>query len=75
MAERHLVYNRQMEEIKKREQAGDAIVIRPHEALGIKRTEKDPGELERVYMEGRSTALGRLEEIKEFLGMRGDAAE
>ena len=67
MAKRHHVYNDQMEEIKKREAAGEALVIRPSEALGISRTEKDPEELERVYQEGRRIATERLEEIKEFL--------
>lgn len=67
MAKRHHVYNQQMEEIKKRELAGEALVIRPPEALGISRTEKDPDELERVYQEGRKVATERLEEIKQFL--------
>ena len=67
MAERHDVYNIQMEEIKEREKAGEVLVIRPDKALGISRTEKDPDELERVYQEGRKIATGRLEEIKEFL--------
>lgn len=68
MERRHLVYNEQMEEIEKRELSGEALVIRPPEALGISRTEKDPDELERVYLTGRAEAQRRLEEIKDFLG-------
>ena len=70
MARRHQVYNLQMEEIKERERAGEALVIRPPEALGISRTEKDPDELERVYQEGRKVAAERLAEIKEFLQIK-----
>lgn len=67
MAKRHIIYNRQMQEIRERELSGRALVIRPPEALGISRTEKDPDELERVYQIGREVAAARLDEIKEFL--------
>lgn len=67
MAERHEMYNRQMAEIKKRERAGGALVIRPAAALGIRRTEKRPEELERVYQAGRAEAQRRIGEIKAFL--------
>lgn len=67
MVKRHIIYNRQMQEIRERELSGRALVIRPPEALGISRTEKDPDELERVYQIGRAEALRRLDEIKEFL--------
>ena len=67
MKERHLMYNRQMEEIEERERDGRAFVIRPPEPPGISRTEKDPEELERVYRMGRDETLRRLPELKEFL--------
>ena len=70
MARRHDVYNLQMEEIKERERKGEALVIRPDEALGISRTEKEPDELERVYQEGRRIAAERLDEIKAFLEIK-----
>lgn len=69
MAVRHVMYNRQMEEIDARGASGAALVIRPPESLGIGRTEKDPEELERVYQIGRSEALRRLEEVRDFLGI------
>ncbi len=68
MAHRHVMYNRQMEEIDEREQTGVSLVIRPPEALGIGHTEKKPEELERVYRIGRAEAERRLEELMEFLG-------
>ncbi len=68
MEERHLCYNRQMEEIDRKEQSRAAIVIRPQEALGIGHTEHDPMELERVYQLGRAEAIYRLQDVKVFLG-------
>ena len=67
MATRHERYNRQTEEIERREKAGELLVLRPPEALGISRTEKNPDELERVYRIGRSEAERRLTEIRNFL--------
>ena len=67
MAVRHLVYNRQMDEIDRREAAGEILVIRPPENLGIRRTEHDPEELERVYQLGRRTARRMLPAIRCFL--------
>ncbi len=68
MKNRHIMYNKQMDELDKMEDNGDAIVIRPPESLGITRTEKDPDELERVYQMGRKVAEERLDEIKNYLG-------
>ncbi len=71
MAIRHEMYNRQMAEIKDREQKGVSLVIRPPQALGIGRTEKNPDELERVYQIGRRAAADALPEIKRFLSSEG----
>ena len=64
---RHEMYNRQMDEIDKRETEGTALVLRPEEALGISRTESDPSELERVYKMGREVGEKALPRVKEFL--------
>ena len=64
---RHIMYNRQMEQIRLREKEGTALVIQPPQALGISRTEHNPDELARVYQTGRAEGLRRLEEIKAFL--------
>ena len=68
MGERHNLYNDMTAAIKEREKEGKLFVIRPPEALGIKRTENNPAELERVYQMGRSEALKRLDALKEYLG-------
>ncbi len=70
LAVRHLRYNREMEEIRERELSGRALVIRPQESLGIKRTENDPEKLEEVYQTGRREEEKRLEEVQAFLADR-----
>ena len=75
MARRHEMYNRQMEEIEEREQTGRAFVIRPPEALGISRTEKNPDELERVYQIGRKVAEEALPALEAFLTPRDGVSE
>ena len=67
MAERYEMYNRQMDEISERERKGISFVIRPPKPLDIGRTEKNPGELERVYQEGRKEAKAVLDQLKHFL--------
>ncbi|MBR4555442.1 MAG: patatin family protein [Ruminococcus sp.] len=67
MIRRSDMYNEQIRQIREREEAGSILVIRPHESLGISRTERDPEELERVYQTGRQVGLERLAEIKAFL--------
>ncbi len=69
MARRHEMYNRQMDEIKEREEKGISFVIRPPEALGISRTERNPEELERVYQMGRREAERRLPELRRFMSV------
>ncbi|MCR4720000.1 MAG: patatin family protein [Firmicutes bacterium] len=66
MEHRHEVYARQLEEIKAKEKAGDVFVIRPSVPLGIGRTEKDAGSLERVYQEGRKEAVLHFDDLKKF---------
>lgn len=60
-------YNALMEEISRRERAGELLVLRPPVDPGIRRTEKEPRELERVYRMGRQLALDRLEEVQAWL--------
>ena len=57
-----------MNEIERSEKRGRVLVIHPPEDLGIKRTESDPKELERVYEIGRKTGEEMLDAVKAFLG-------
>ena len=69
MEKRHIVYNRQTEEIRTLEQSGRVLVIRPPEELRIGHSEHNPEELERVYRIGRAEAVSMLEKVKEFLNV------
>ena len=60
-------YNARMEEIDRREKAGELLVLRPPEDPGVGRTEKNPRELERVYRMGREEALKRLAAVKAWI--------
>ena len=67
MANRHILYNKQLDEIRELEKENKVYVIAPYESLNIKRTENNPDELERVYQIGRKVAGEKLTEIKSFL--------
>ncbi len=67
MERRHEIYNEQTAAIARREAEGRVFVIRPPRSLGIKRTENDPDELERVYQIGRKAAEEAMEGLRSFL--------
>ena len=67
LAERHLMYNRQLEYVRARENADSALVIRPPHALDIGHVSHNPEEMKAVYDIGRKTAEQQLEQIKRFL--------
>lgn len=73
MANRHRDYNEALAYIREKETAGKLFVFRPEQALEIGRAEKNPEELKRVYQIGRKTAVGRLDELKQFLA--GDCTD
>ncbi len=56
MEERYIMYNEEKRYIREKEKSGDVFVIRPKEPLAINPIEKDPAEIERVYMLGRERA-------------------
>ena len=64
---RHEMYNRQMDELDRREREGISLVLRPPQDLGIGHRETHPGELERVYRIGEAEARKRIGEIRAFL--------
>ena len=66
MEVRHIMYNRELDHVRREEEAGKVLVIRPREDLKIGKTEKNPEELERVYQLGREAAEERLDEIKKW---------
>lgn len=63
-------YNETLEYIRRREESGELLVIRPPQKLPIERTEKDPQVLWQVYEIGRKEATARIDEIQAFLNKR-----
>ena len=68
MAERHIMYNAEMDYLDRcAESEPDRIrVIRPSEALNIKKVVHDPKEIQRVYDIGYKEGLKRAAEIGRF---------
>lgn len=66
MDQRHIMYNQQLEYLRRAEQEGRCLVIRPAEKLRIGRISHNPEEMQQVYDMGRDTGLRYLERLKEF---------
>lgn len=67
LMDRHDRYNAQAEDVRRLEAEGKVFVIRPKEALGIRRLEKDPEELARVHGLGFADANACMEALKAYL--------
>ncbi len=67
MVTRDIQYNESLRYIRRREETGNLLVIRPPHKLPISRTEKNPKKLRQVYEIGRRVAESRMEEIKAYL--------
>ena len=67
-ASRHLVYNRELDEISRLERDGEILVIRPSRRIKISRTERRPERIEQMYRLGREDAMKAFSGIKAFMG-------
>jgi len=67
LIERHDRYNAQAADVAQLEKEGRVFVIRPHEALNIRRLEKDPDELARVHGIGLADGNACMEALKEYI--------
>lgn len=63
---RHVNYKEQWDTIAMLEQAGKAMVLRPHKDLGVTRYTTDPKKLISWFQLGYDETLERLDEIKKF---------
>lgn len=64
---RHLMYNRELEEIEALEKAGKILVIRPSCKIKISKTERSPAVVKAMYDLGVTDAEEALENIRSFL--------
>lgn len=67
MADRHNMYNAQLELVEKLEQEGKIFVIQPSVPLGVSSLEKDTSKLEGIYQLGYAQGKANAEKVKEFL--------
>jgi len=70
MEHRHENYNEAVAYVRRREEAGAALVIRPKTRLAIGRVEHDAAKMRAVYEQGRAEGQERLEEIIAFVSER-----
>ena len=68
MANRHLMYNAQLDYVAHEQQAGRIMLIQPQQPLGIGRTELKADKMQRVYDLGRQTGSDLLPQILAFFG-------
>ena len=67
LLQRHNNYNRAVEELRKWEAGGKAMVIRPSSPIEIGRIEKNPDKLQAVYELGAKDGNANLQKIKDFI--------
>ena len=65
--DRHLMYNRQLEYVRRHEKEGNALVIRPDNALEIGHIEHDAAKMQKIYDIGRKKGEETLKAVKDFL--------
>lgn len=64
---RPAMYNKQLEHVRRSEEAGKAFVIAPPEKLPIRHVEHDQDKILEVYRAGRKAATDRLDELIKFM--------
>lgn len=64
---RHMMYNDTLTKLKKMEQEGTILVIRPSAPLNIGRLENDPEKIQEIYDIGYQDGINVIEQVKEFV--------
>lgn len=64
---RHKQYNSTLDYISRAEKNGEIVVIRPTRHVDIKRTEKNPEIIEKMYQLGRADAEEKAESVINYL--------
>lgn len=67
VANRHIIYNRTLDEITKEEEAGRLFVIRPEKPIPVSRVEKDPEKLKQAYALGRTAMEKKMAALTAYL--------
>ncbi|MBQ3256662.1 MAG: patatin family protein [Oscillospiraceae bacterium] len=67
LSQRHFRYNDCIEQIARREQAGEIYVIAPEDTLGVKRTDTNLSRLMSLYAQGYAMTMQQLPQLKQYL--------
>ena len=67
LIQRYARYNAQCEDVARLEREGRVLVIRPSSPLGVRRLERDPEVLQRVYDRGIADGRAQMERMKAYL--------
>lgn len=67
LAERHIMYNKEVDLVLQEERKGNAFVLQPQIKLTIGHTSHNPKKMQETYEHGRKVATEELEKLKQFL--------
>ena len=67
LAERHIMYNKEVDLVLQEERKGNVFVLQPLIKLTIGHTSHNPKKMQETYEHGRKVATEELEKLKQFL--------
>lgn len=67
LAERHIMYNKEVDLVLQEERKGNVFVLQPQIKLTIGQTSHNPKKMQETYEHGRKVATEELEKLKQFL--------
>ena len=67
LAERHIMYNKEVDLVLQEERKGNVFVLQPQIKLTIGHTSHNPKKMQEIYEHGRKVATEELEKLKQFL--------
>ena len=67
MANRHLMYNKELDYVAEQEKAGKVLVLRPSRDLKVKKMEHNLNKVKAMYELGRNDAQNLLDKIINFM--------
>lgn len=67
LAERHIMYNKEVDLVLQEKRKGNVFVLQPQIKLTIGHTSHNPKKMQETYEHGRKVATEELEKLKQFL--------
>lgn len=67
LAERHIMYNKEVDLVLQEERKGNVFLLQPQIKLTIGHTSHNPKKMQETYEHGRKVATEELEKLKQFL--------